>query len=94
MQSDAISSVRSVGVWTYLLVFLALALVTAIELALVSVGVDRATRVPILILLSLGKASLVAAFFMQLRKDSRLYLAIFIAPVFLILAAVILFTIA
>jgi caa(3)-type oxidase subunit IV len=94
MQSDAMSPARSEGIRTYLVVFLGLALVTAIELALVSIGLARDIRVPILILLSLCKASLVAGFFMHLRTDSRAYLVIFITPVFLILAAAILFTIA
>ncbi|HLC05695.1 MAG TPA: cytochrome C oxidase subunit IV family protein [Anaerolineales bacterium] len=95
MQSDArIPSRASVRIQTYLLVFLGLALVTAVELAIASLGLARSVRVPILVLLSLGKASLVAAFFMHLRSDSRLYLVIFITPVILILAVAILFVIA
>lgn len=94
MQTGAMRTEPKSGIRTYLLVFLGLALITGIELALVSFGIARATRVPILVLLSLGKASLVAAFFMHLRSDSRLYLYVFITPVVLILAAAILFTIA
>ncbi len=94
MQSDALRPEFAVGIRTYLLVFLGLALITAIELALVTFGIARGVRVPILVLLSLGKASLVAAFFMHLRSDSRLYLYVFVTPVVLILAAAILFTIA
>jgi caa(3)-type oxidase subunit IV len=94
MQSDALQSEPSFGIRTYLLVFLGLAIVTAVELAMVSFGLARSVRVPILVLLSLGKASLVAAFFMHLRSDSRMYLFIFITPVLLILAAAMLFTIA
>lgn len=94
MQSDAMSPSRSEGIRTYLLVFIGLALVTAVELALASSGLARAIRTPILILLSLGKASLVAGFFMHLRSESRAYLVIFITPVFLILAAAVLFIIA
>jgi cytochrome c oxidase subunit 4 len=94
MQSDAMSSSRSDTIRTYLAVFIGLVLVTAIELVLASSGLARAIRTPILVLLSLGKASLVAGFFMHLRIDSRAYLVIFITPVFLILAAAILFVVA
>jgi caa(3)-type oxidase subunit IV len=94
MQSGALQTRRSIGIRTYLLVFLGLALITAIELSLVTFGIARGVRAPILILLSLSKASLVAAFFMHLRSDSRLYLYVFVTPVVLILAAAILFTIA
>jgi caa(3)-type oxidase subunit IV len=94
MQSGALQTRRSIGIRTYLLVFLGLALITAIELSLVTFGIARGARAPILILLSLSKASLVAAFFMHLRSDSRLYLYVFVTPVVLILAAAILFTIA
>jgi cytochrome c oxidase subunit IV len=91
---DVLRSEPTVKIRTYLLVFLGLALITAFELALVSFGVARAERGPILVVSSLGKAALVAGFFMHLRSDSRLYLFIFVTPVVLILAAAILFTIA
>lgn len=95
MQSDVgVPPSVGVGTRTYLLVFLGLVLVTAVEIAIASLAVARAVRVPILLLLSLGKASLVAAFFMHLRSDSRLYLVAFITPVILILAAAVLFVIA
>ncbi len=74
-------------------VFLLLALVTALEVWLGSVGVLRSVRTAFFLVLSLFKAGMVAAYYMHLRSDSRLYAYILIAPavlllVFALLAAV------
>jgi caa(3)-type oxidase subunit IV len=74
---------------TYTLVFVVLAVLTALEVALSapSLGLDLGgMTTAIFLLLSAAKASLVAAFFMHLKGDSRLYLFVFIAPVLLLLA--------
>ncbi|OGO13540.1 MAG: hypothetical protein A2Y93_17285 [Chloroflexi bacterium RBG_13_68_17] len=68
---------------TYAIVFLILAALTAIEIALSLLAVDPGLRTPVFLILSLAKASLVAAFFMHLRQDSRLYTFVFIVPVIL-----------
>ena len=68
---------------TYAIVFLILAALTAIEIALSLLAVDPGLRTPVFLILSLAKASLVAAFFMHLRQDSRLYTFVFIVPVVL-----------
>jgi caa(3)-type oxidase subunit IV len=75
------------GVWTYVIVFVVLALITAIELLLSSPGVSlgRSLLNVLFVLLSLGKAALVAAFYMHLRSDNRLYSYIFGLPVILLL---------
>jgi cytochrome c oxidase subunit 4 len=69
---------------TYAVVFLALVVVTAIEVGLSTTGIARGTLAPLYLVLSLGKASLVAAFYMHLRGDARLYSYIFILPVALL----------
>src|SRR4030065_1620518 len=61
-------------------VFLLLALVTALEVWLGSVGVLRSVRTALFLVLSLFKAGMVAAYYMHLRTDSRLYAYILIAP--------------
>jgi cytochrome c oxidase subunit IV len=66
-------------------VFLLLALVTALEVWLGSVGVVRAVRTVLFLALSLFKASMVAAYYMHLRSDSRLYAYILITPAALLL---------
>ena len=70
----------------YVMVFLALAAITAIELALTQVGLAASAANSLFLILSLGKAALVVMFFMHLRQDSRIYTAIFLLPVILVLA--------
>jgi len=67
----------------YLLVFLALAAMTAIEVAIIYVpGVPR---VPVLLTMSLAKALLVILFFMHLNSDSRWFGFIFFIPFLLVI---------
>jgi len=76
-------------VLTYSIIFVMLAVLTAIEVTLSapSLGLDLGgVKTAVFLLLSAAKASLVAAFFMHLKGDSRLYLFIFISPVILLLA--------
>jgi cytochrome c oxidase subunit IV len=68
------------------MVFLALAAITAIELVLTQVGLAASAAGALFLILSLGKATLVVMFFMHLRQDSRIYTAIFLLPVILVLA--------
>ena len=64
-------------------VFVILALITAIELGVKGLGLPRAATNGLFLLLSLGKAALVAAFYMHLRRDNRIYTVIFVLPVVL-----------
>lgn len=78
---------------TYTLVFLALVVLTAIELGLSLVGLPQAVVTTTFLLLSLGKAALVASFYMHLRDDPPLYTWIFVLPsamliVFVLMASV------
>lgn len=68
----------------YGVIFLILAVITLIEVLLGSAGLDRSLRTGLFLLMSLGKASLVAAFYMHLRDDSRIYTYIFLGPVILL----------
>ena len=72
---------------TYALVFAALASVTLVELLLSqpSISAGRGALNSLFLLLSLTKASLVAAFFMHLRTDSRLYTYTLVLPLILLL---------
>jgi cytochrome c oxidase subunit 4 len=72
---------RSAGnVRTYVLVFVALLIVTGVEIALASLGVARQAQTTLFLLLSMTKAALVAAYFMHLRGDSPLYTYVFLTP--------------
>lgn len=75
------------SVRAYVLVFFALALITLIELLLssMSLNLTRSLLNTLFVVFSLGKAVLVAAFYMHLRSDNRFYTYIFIIPVALLL---------
>jgi caa(3)-type oxidase subunit IV len=64
-------------------VFIALAILTAVEIALSSLGL-LSFRSLLFLGLSLTKALLVALFFMHLKDDSRIYGFIILAPVVLV----------
>jgi caa(3)-type oxidase subunit IV len=82
------------GPRTYAMVFLVLALITAVEVALAQLPVVRSVRNAVFLALSLGKAGLVAGFYMHLRTDSRVYTYIFLSPAVLLLVFAYLLTIA
>lgn len=75
------------SVRTYTLIFFVLAAITLVELLLSSPNVTLARSLlnPLLVSFSLGKAALVAAFYMHLRSDNRFYTFIFLLPVVLLL---------
>ena len=71
----------------YLLVFLALAALTAIEVAVTYIpGVPLA---PVLLTMSLAKVLLVVLYFMHLRSDSRWFALVFVVPFFLVVPVLI-----
>ncbi len=70
----------------YVLVFVALAVITAIEIAMTQTSVAASLANILFLAFSLAKATLVATFFMHLRDDSPIYAAIFLLPVVLVLA--------
>jgi caa(3)-type oxidase subunit IV len=71
----------------YLGVFLVLAVITIVEILLASprFRLFGGVQTGVFLILSLSKASLVAAFYMHLRTDSKLYTLIFLLPVALLL---------
>ena len=66
----------------YVGVFLALAVITIVEIGVFYVDVT-AVRVPSLIILSAGKFALVIMFFMHLKGDRRFFSLLFIGPLFI-----------
>lgn len=69
----------------YGLIFIGLVAVTLVELAISIVRVPSPLSTALYLLSSGLKAGLVAAFYMHLREDSRLYTVVFIVPVLLLL---------
>jgi cytochrome c oxidase subunit 4 len=85
---------KRAGTAAYVAVFLVLAVITAVEVGLTFAQFTRDMKIPLLLGLSFAKASLVAAFYMHLRKDSRLYTYVFLVPVPLVLLFAVLMVIA
>lgn len=69
----------SPGVMQYVIIAVVLAVVTLIELWAADLTVFRA---PILLILTVIKASLVALWYMHLKFDSRFYSALFAGAIF------------
>jgi caa(3)-type oxidase subunit IV len=69
----------------YGVIFLGLILLTVIELGISVQRVAPPLSTGLYLLLSGLKAALVASFYMHLRDDSRMYTAVFVLPVLLLL---------
>ncbi len=67
----------------YLVVFIGLGILTAIEITL-SVNLAENVRIPLLLILAFIKALLVALFYMHLRNDSRIFAFFFVMAIFLL----------
>lgn len=65
----------------YLGIFLALAVLTGIEIAVSTVIAGSPLRLVLLLALAVSKAALVALYYMHLRYDSRMFAVIFLIPV-------------
>ncbi len=64
----------------YMLVWLWLAALTIIEVWAAQAGLTRRILIPILILLAVWKAALVAIYFMHLKFEPRRFLLVVLAP--------------
>jgi len=67
--------------WRYIQIALALAIVTAAEVTVYYLSLAKLAMVIILLVMAVVKFSLVAAFFMHLRFDSRLFRRVFITGI-------------
>jgi cytochrome c oxidase subunit IV len=86
MDSTQSSSTRK-PLFSYTLIFFVLAAITLVELLLSNrpITLTRSLLNTLFIAFSLGKAALIAAFFMHLRSDNRFYTLILLIPVVLLL---------
>ena len=71
----------------YLQIAIILTVITAVEVAVYYIHALRPVLLPILLILSAVKFSMVAMFYMHLRFDSRLFSGLFVFPL-LIMAAI------
>lgn len=67
----------------YVAVFVALGILTAIEVA-TSVLIAEPVRIPLLLLMAAAKGALVALYYMHLRFDSRIFAFFFGAAIFVL----------
>jgi cytochrome c oxidase subunit 4 len=72
-------------------VFVALAVLTAIEVGVAGLALDRAVRIILLLGLAAAKASLVALFYMHLRYDHRILAIVGGFPLLLVIIMLIIF---
>jgi cytochrome c oxidase subunit IV len=80
---------------TYVVVGIALAILTAVEVAVIYIPVLSPVVVPILLVLTSAKFALVVMFYMHLKMDDKVFTWVFVAPgvlaLFLIIALILLF---
>jgi cytochrome c oxidase subunit IV len=80
---------------TYVIVGIVLAILTALEVAVIYIPALSAVVVPILLVLTTAKFALVVMFYMHLKMDNPIFAWVFVAPmalaVFLVVALIILF---
>lgn len=70
----------------YVMVAIILAVITAVEVMVFYVEALRPVIVPILLVLSAAKFTMVVGFFMHLRFDASLYRALFVGPLVISIA--------
>jgi len=74
---------------TYLAVFGALAVLTALTVMVSTLHLPRVPAVALAVLIALVKASLITAFFMHMKSEGRLIAGIFLASLFFLLVLII-----
>jgi cytochrome c oxidase subunit 4 len=92
MSTEAKHVTKHVPARVYFGVFLALAVVTGVEVVITSYITDRTLAVIVLLALAAAKALLVMMFFMHLKYDTKTYSLFLLFPLFMavLLAAVVL----
>ena len=76
------------SVKTYLVVAAVLGIITAMEVAIFYVDALKPVLVPLLLTLSAAKFTLVVAFFMHLKYDSKVFRGLFVGPLIVAIAII------
>lgn len=71
---------------TYILIAAVLGVITAVEVGVFYMDALKPVLVPILLVLSAAKFTMVVGFFMHLKFDSKLYRALFVGPLVVAIA--------
>jgi cytochrome c oxidase subunit 4 len=92
MSTESKHVTKHIPARTYIAVFVALAIVTAIEVAITGFIANEGLKIIVLLALAAAKALLVMMFFMHLKYDTKAYSVLLIFPLFMavLLAAVVL----
>ncbi len=77
------------SVTTYVIIGLALTIITAVEVAIFYIPQLRGVLVPVLLTLSASKFIIVVLFYMHLRYDSPLFSRVFFGPLLLAVLVII-----
>ncbi|HEV2121225.1 MAG TPA: cytochrome C oxidase subunit IV family protein [Chloroflexota bacterium] len=75
------------GTGQYVKIALILGVITAVEVLIYYFDLNKATLIASLLIMSAGKFALVAAFFMHLKFDSRLFTTLFAGGLVMAIAA-------
>jgi caa(3)-type oxidase subunit IV len=75
----------------YIQVFVGLAVLTAVEVGISALQIDKTLQIIVLLLLAAAKAALVAMFFMHLRYDHRVLTLVGGFPLLLVLVMLLIF---
>jgi cytochrome c oxidase subunit 4 len=75
----------------YIQVFIGLAVLTAVEVGVSALEIDKTFQIIVLLLLAASKAALVAMFFMHLRYDHRVLSIVGGFPLILVLVMLLIF---
>jgi len=78
---------RQVNLPVYTVVFIALGILTVLEVALAELVPRGGLTIPLMLIISLGKAALVVWFYMHLNSDSRLFAITLLVPVVMVTLA-------
>ncbi len=78
---------RTFNMPVYTAVFIALGILTALEVIVAEIFAEPAIRIPLLLGMAVVKAGLVMYFYMHLREDSRIFAAAILIPIAVALLA-------
>lgn len=72
---------RTLNMPVYTAVFIALAILTVLEVIVAEIFFEPIIRIPLLLGMAVVKAALVMYFYMHLREDTRLFAAVILIPI-------------
>ncbi len=84
--TEMVAPVKTVARRPYIPVFVMLGLLTLVEIWIAGLDIAQASRLFVLMVFAIGKASLVVLYYMHLRYEPRLLALVPLIPLFMALA--------